>query len=50
MSPDGRCFFGRLAAEGDEERFPYREFLACTGEGIEPPHWTLRKELKNTRP
>ena len=50
MSPDGRCFFGQLAAEEDEKRFPYREFLACTGEGIEPPHWTLRKDLKNARP
>lgn len=39
MSPDGRCFFGRLDAEEEDRRFPYREFLACTGEGIEPPHW-----------
>ena len=50
MSPDGRCFYGRLAAEEDEKRFPCRKFLACTGEGIEPPHWTLRKPPKNTRP
>ena len=50
MSPDGRCFFGQLAAGEDEKRFPYREFLACTGEGIEPPHWTLRKDRKNARP
>ena len=41
MSPDGRCFFGQLAAEDGEKRFPWQEFLACTSEGIEPPHWTL---------
>ena len=50
MSPDGRCFFGQLATEEDEKRFPWQAFLACTGEGIEPPHWTLRKNLKNARP
>lgn len=49
MSPDGRCFFGMLSAEDGERRFPYQEFLACTGEGIEPPFWTLRDE-KTTRP
>ena len=40
MSPDGRCFFGTLSAEDDETRFPYQEFLACTGEGVNPPFWT----------
>ena len=50
MSPDGRCFFGRLDAEEEDRRFPYREFLACTGEGIEPPHWTPRNDLKTARP
>ena len=43
MSPDGRCFFGTLSAKDGEKRFPYQEFLACTGEGIEPPFWTLEK-------
>lgn len=50
MSPDGRCFFGTLSAGEDEKRFPYQEFLACTGEGIKPPHWNLKKDAKNTRP
>ena len=50
MSPDGRCFYGTLASREDGRPFPWDRFLACTGEGIEPPHWTLRENLKNTRP
>ena len=49
MSPDGRCFFGMLSAKDGEKQFPYEKFLACTGEGIEPPFWTLREE-KTIRP
>ena len=49
MSPDGRCFFGMLSAKDGEKSFPYEKFLACTGEGIKPPFWTLR-EGKAIRP
>ena len=50
MSPDGRCFYGELASREDEQPFPRDRFLACTGEGIEPPHWTLKKDVTPARP
>ncbi len=50
MSPDGRCFFGMLSALEGEKRFPYQEFLACTGEDIKPPYWSLKTDVKNTCP
>lgn len=41
MSPDGKCFYVELSHEDGEVSFPYQGFLACIGEGIAPPHWSL---------
>lgn len=41
MSPDGKCFYAELSREDDEGPFPCQRFLACIGDDIDPPRWSL---------